>query len=428
VIVGAAAVLIAGSATAEEGAGTPGIDMVTKARQIYIFTLDPNTSASEVNQLSAAAARVGGGQQRFTFETYFKGFSIQVSDDGLARIQEELPELGSFQRAGIYSIAQGRPDNPGGGGGGGGPGGGGGGDTEENGQTIPWGITQTVGMIDENTTNIQDCLDPSLGLTCRRIWVLDTGVDQDHPDLFINVGLSREFIDAGGIRGKNTKDDENGHGTHVAGTAAAINNSDGVVGVAAGAEVISVRVLDRLGFGFADEVVQGLNYIWTSTNPAPCANGDVVNISLGEEKALGGAVDGVVWDMAEDGCLFAIAAGNGNESANNVSPANVDHDNIFTVSAVDSSGNFASFSNYGNPPVDVAAPGVGIVSLRRKSGTDTKDGTSMSAPHVAGLLAVGGSAAVRCEGKAVGDPAEPLDGIVKLGGGECLSLTHTPSP
>jgi hypothetical protein len=309
---------IAGSATAEEGAGTPGIDMVTKARQIYIFTLDPNTSASEVNQLSAAAARVGGGQQRFTFETYFKGFSIQVSDDGLARIQEELPELGTFERASIYSIAQGRPDNPGGGGGGGGPGGGGGGDTEENGQTIPWGITQTVGMIDENTTNIQDCLDPNRATPCRRIWVLDTGVDQDHSDLYINVGLSREFIDGGGIRGKNTKDDENGHGTHVAGTAAAINNSEGVVGVAAGAEVISVRVLDRNGFGFADEVLRGLDYIWTSDQD-PCGNGDVVNISLGEEADLGLVINEWVEDMAVAGCLFAIAAGNGPEHANNVS-------------------------------------------------------------------------------------------------------------
>ena len=402
VFAGVAAVLIAGAANAEEGVGAPGIDMVTKARQIYIFTLDPSTSTAEVNQLSNAAARVSGGQPRFTFDTYFKGFSIQVSDAGLARIQDELPELGTFQRASIYSIAQGKPQNPG-------RGGGGDGGSTDGGQLIPWGIERTLGATD-GVVNIQDCK----SVTCKTIWVVDTGVDQDNADLKVDTVRSAEFIDAFGPRGKNTKDDENGHGTHVAGTAAAINNTIDVVGVAAGATIVSVRVLDRLGFGYNDEVLRGLDYV---VKEGACGRGEVVNMSLGDDASAAGAdlIDNMVKTMAEAGCLFALAAGNGSEDADNVSPARVNDPNIFTASAIDSSNKFASFSNYGNPPVDVAAPGVDVVSLKRNGGTDTKSGTSMSAPHVAGLLALGGTGCVGSGGSAIEDPDGNADPIAHLG-------------
>lgn len=413
-VAGAAAVFLAGAAAAEEGASTPGIDMMTKARQIYIFRLDPDTSAAEVRQLSNDAVRVGGGQPRFTFDTYFKGFSIEVSDAGLARIQEKLPELGAFHRAGIYGIAQGRPDNPGGGGGGGGKPGNGGG-TDDGGELIPWGVERTLGTDSVSSdVNIQDCTSG-----CSTIWVLDTGVDQDNPDLNINVGRSTYTIDAFGPRGKNTKDDENSHGTHVAGTAAAIaGNALGVVGVAAGAEVISVRVLDRSGFGFNDEVLAGLQYVADETGDCTDVPPPVINMSLSDDYNAEGAaeIDQMVELMAIDGCLFALAAGNETRDVSNVSPANVDHANIFTVSAIDSNDNFASFSNFGTG-VDRAAPGVGVVSLKRNNGTESKSGTSMSAPHVAGLLAVGGVAAVGCGGTvSSGDTDGDPDDIAFLNG------------
>jgi hypothetical protein len=408
-VAGAAAVFLAGAAAAEEGAGTPGIDMMTKARQIYIFRLDPDTSAAEVRQLSNDAVRVGGGQPRFTFDTYFKGFSIQVSDAGLARIQEKLPELGAFHRAGIYGIAQGKPDNPGGGGGGGGKPGNGGGE-EDGGELIPWGVERMVGLKPDDSVNIQDCEN---GATCRTIWVLDTGVDQDHPDLNIDTTRSAEFIDAFGPRGKNTKDDENGHGTHVAGTAAAKNNNIQVVGVAAGATVVSVRVLDRLGFGYNDEVLKGLDHVAAD---GACGRGEVINMSLSDDASATGAldIDLMVESMAKDGCLFALAAGNETRNVTNVSPARVEHANVFTVSAIDSNDNFASFSNYG-AGVDRAAPGVNVVSLKRGNGTESKDGTSMAAPHVAGLLALGGAACVGSDGTVMsGDPDVSPDDIAHL--------------
>ncbi len=407
---GAAAVFLTRVATAEEGASTPGIDMMTKARQIYIFTLDPDTSTAEVRQLSNDAVRVGGGQPRFIFDTYFKGFSIQVSDAGLAHIQEKLPELGAFHRASIYGIAQGKPDNPGGGGGGGGKPGNGGGE-EDGGELIPWGVERTVGLKPDDSVNVQDCEN---GATCRTIWVLDTGVDQDHPDLNVDTARSAEYIDAFGPRGKNTKDDENGHGTHVAGTAAAKKNNSEVVGVAAGATVVSVRVLDRLGFGYNDEVLAGLNHV---SADGACGRGEVINMSLSDDASATGAldIDLMVEAMAQDGCLFALAAGNESRNVSNVSPAGVDHANIFTVSAIDSNDNFASFSNYG-AGVDRAAPGVNVVSLKRGNGTESKDGTSMAAPHVAGLLALGGAGCVGSDGTvASGDLDGTADPVAHLG-------------
>jgi subtilisin family serine protease len=128
--------------------------------------------------------------------------------------------------------------------------------------------------------------------------------------------------------------------------------------------------------------------------------GDVANMSLGGPTDQ--SIDDAVFAAAEAGILFSLAAGNEGTDANTRSPARVNHENVYTVSAIGSGDSFASFSNYGNPPVDRAAPGVGIVSLKRGGGTDTKSGTSMAAPHVAGLLILQGNAG--CDGTANGDP------------------------
>ncbi len=110
-------------------------------------------------------------------------------------------------------------------------------------------------------------------------------------------------------------------------------------------------------------------------------------------------------------CPFAVAAGNESDDADNHSPASAStssKDKVYTISAMDSSDGFAWFSNWGNPPVDFAAPGVSILSLWKGGGTKTLSGTSMAAPHVAGLLLLG---PVGTDGTAIDDPDGSADPI-----------------
>jgi subtilisin family serine protease len=128
--------------------------------------------------------------------------------------------------------------------------------------------------------------------------------------------------------------------------------------------------------------------------------------------SLGGpistALDDAILAAANKGVKFALAAGNESEDANNSSPAHINHANVYTVSAIDAADKFAYFSNFGNPPVDFAAPGVNIQSTWKGGGYNTISGTSMASPHVAGLLLLG---AVRADGFAIGDPDNDPDPI-----------------
>ncbi|MDX1604089.1 MAG: S8 family serine peptidase, partial [Salinimicrobium sediminis] len=120
------------------------------------------------------------------------------------------------------------------------------------------------------------------------------------------------------------------------------------------------------------------------------------------------ALDDAVKAAAGKGIKFALAAGNESTDANNSSPARVNGTNIYTISAVDINDRFASFSNYGNPPVDFAAPGVSIKSTWKGGGYNTISGTSMASPHVAGILLLGN---VSSGGSASGDPDGNADAI-----------------
>ncbi|WP_138431800.1 S8 family peptidase [Fodinibius saliphilus] len=252
-------------------------------------------------------------------------------------------------------------------------------------QTTPWGITRIGGATASSGT----------------AWVIDTGVDLDHPDLNVDQSRSVTFITSG--KDSKSADDGNGHGTHVAGTIAAIDNDIDVVGVAAGATVVGVKVLDSRGSGSYSGIINGIDYV-----AANASAGDVANMSLG-----GGAsqsVDDAVRNAADQGIYFAIAAGNDSDDANNYSPARVEYNNVWTVSAIDDTDTFASFSNYGNPPIEYAAPGVDILSLWMDGGTDTISGTSMASPHVAGLLLVT-NGSPNSDGTAINDPDGDPDPI-----------------
>ncbi|MEI9912320.1 MAG: S8 family serine peptidase [Bacteroidota bacterium] len=233
----------------------------------------------------------------------------------------------------------------------------------------------------------------------KTAWIIDSGIDFDHPDLTVDVTRSKSFI-----TGNLSADDENGHGTHVAGIIGAKNNSIGILGVASGATLVSLRVLGADGEGFLSYIVQALAYVNTNAKA-----GDVVNMSLGEDVASA-SLDLQVQNTAAKGILIAVAAGNDSKPAHDFSPGRTNAANIFTVSAIDSLDNFASFSNYGNDVVDVAAPGVHILSTYTNGRYAIMSGTSMATPHVAGLLLLKGKN-ISSSGTAKNDPDGTPDPI-----------------
>ncbi len=231
-------------------------------------------------------------------------------------------------------------------------------------QTTPWGITRVNGGITA---------------TDKLAWILDSGIDLDHPDL--NVDRSLEFTAY--TRGRNAgTGDKNGHGTHVAGTIAALDNNIGVIGVAAGAKVVPVKVLDASGSGSWSGILAGVDHVARYGSP-----GDVANMSIG--GGIYQTLDNAIINAAQtSGVKFVIAAGNSSEDTNNSSPGRANGPNVYTISAMDVNDRFASFSNYGSP-VDYCAPGVNVLSTWTNGGYHTISGTSMATPHAAGLMLLG---------------------------------------
>ena len=225
--------------------------------------------------------------------------------------------------------------------------------------------------------------------TGKTAWILDTGIDLTHPDLNTSRDCHVSFV----FRQPDPSD-YNGHGTHVAGTVAAVNNDIFTLGVAANAYVCSVRVLDASGSGAWSWIVAGINYV-----AANGAMGEVANMSLGGRGA-NATVEKAVLDASKR-VKFTLAAGNYGIHADGFTPARVNGNNVYTVSAIGADDCLASWSNYGNPPVDFAAPGVRILSLFKNGSTAVYSGTSMAAPHVAGILLLG---RVRSDGVACRDP------------------------
>lgn len=253
-------------------------------------------------------------------------------------------------------------------------------------QETPYGILRVNGIPNYTGTAVA--------------WVVDSGIDLTHPDL--NVDASRGFnAFTSGKDGQSTNDG-NGHGTHVSGTIAAKNNSIGVIGVAPGATVIPVKVLDSRGSGSYSGVIAGVDFVGANGK-----SGDVANLSLGGPVSQ--ALDDAILGASGKGIKFALAAGNESSDANNSSPARVNGANIVTISAMDVNDTWAYFSNFGNPPVDFAAPGLAIKSTWKGGGYNTISGTSMAAPHAAGVLLLG---AARTDGYVASDPDGNPDPII----------------
>jgi subtilisin family serine protease len=267
-------------------------------------------------------------------------------------------------------------------------------------QTIPDGITRIGAAPLLNGT----ALDVDVA-------VIDTGIDMAHSDLNVVGGVDcvRPSRKTGECKAGGS--DDNGHGTHVAGTIAALDNADGVVGVAPGARLYAVKVLDSAGSGTRSGVIAGID--WVTANAGII---DVANMSLGGGGSddTDGADCGLSTDAEHIAICNAIAAGvtfvvaAGNESTNAANSVPSSYDEVITVSALADfdgalgglgSGSYAfssctesvddslaCFSNYGHD-VDIMAPGVGIYSTTLGGGYGSKSGTSMASPHVAGAAA-----------------------------------------
>ena len=236
-------------------------------------------------------------------------------------------------------------------------------------QTNPpsWGLDR----VDQRALPLNSSFAASANGAGVDVYIVDTGISTTHTDF--SGRLRSGFSSINDRRGSN---DCNGHGTHVAGTAAGA-----AYGVAKAASIIPVRVLDCAGSGSNTGVIAGLDWIIANHSAGVAA---VANMSLGGGASL--ALDTAVQNAINDGVVMAVAAGNSNANACNYSPARAA--NAITVGATDRTDVRASYSNFGSC-LDIFAPGTSITSAWINSSTaiNTISGTSMASPHVAGVAA-----------------------------------------
>ncbi len=317
-------------------------------RYICVFKPGPISAGLEARQ---SVAEVGGSVTH-VYSFAIKGFAAAMSDTAAARIVERNRLIAYCEQDRLAGIGLvGRP----------------GGTTTPPAQIVGRNITRVGG--------------PGDG-TGRTAWVIDSGIDLDHPDLVTDPTRSRSFLAR-----DSSPEDANGHGTHVAGIIAARNNLIGVVGVAADATVVSLRVLDKRGSGPDSGVIAAIDYLAQQVDAGFASPGDVANLSLVTSAME--SMDAAVVGLASRGVRVTIAAGNSAANANNYSPARANGANVYTVAAIEDGDIWAYYSNYGQPPVDYAEPGSAIVSTVLNGGYGSKTGTSMSAPHLAGILLLG---------------------------------------
>jgi subtilisin family serine protease len=254
-------------------------------------------------------------------------------------------------------------------------------------QEIPWGIERVKAP---EAWSITD--GSSNGVI--EVAILDTGIDYDHPDLAANLAWGVSTLRGRVSTRPRDYYDQNGHGTHVAGTIAALNNDIGVVGVAPSVEIYAIRVLDASGRGSYTDIAIGIEQALLGPDGVLDADGDGIIVGDPDDDAaevismsLGGSSDDqYLHDMIIKAYNYGvvIVAASGNEGADQPSYPAI-YPEVIAVGATDSSDAVASFSNL---QPEVTAPGVDILSTYPDDTYKTLSGTSMATPHVSGVVAL----------------------------------------
>ena len=282
-----------------------------------------------------------------------------------------------------------------------------------------------VNSVNTNDTLINDVwgLDSNHGVDASVAWpisqnasevivaVIDSGIDPNHPDLLDAIWINPGEIADNGIDDDNngfiddtygwdftgeydnTPQDEHGHGTHVAGTIAATrNNAEGIAGVANNVKIMTLRFLDKQGNGITSWAINALEYA--------VANGAAISNNSWGGGPYETPLYNAIAQAGNTGHLFVAASGNSGNNSDSfpMYPAAYNLPNILSVAAINSTGGLAGFSNYGINTVDIAAPGVNILSTMSGESENCPNpgipcyvswqGTSMAAPHAAGIAAL----------------------------------------
>ena len=295
----------------------------------YIVVLRGQAAASEI----AGRARVAARRE---FGAVLNGFSAELTPGQLEALRHDS-RVAYIEQDQMYHVT-----------------------TTQSGAT--WGIDR----IDQRNLPLSGTYTYTSTGSGVRAYVIDTGIYTAHSQF---GGRASAVYDALGGNGQ----DCNGHGTHVAGTI-----GSATYGVAKGVSLRAVRVLDCSGSGATSGIIAGMN--WVASNAQKPA---VANMSLG--GGYSSSLNTAATNLAGSGVFLAVAAGNENQPACNVSPASAS--GTLTVAASTSADAKASYSNYGGC-VDVYAPGTNITSTWLSGGTNTISGTSMASPHAAGVAAL----------------------------------------